>query len=84
MIGAIMIMVIRCLNLLFPDDVSKMKSKYVAAKNKTNPTPYVVTKLKQRVSNFVIVLASIVVPVGIGMNNEQVNINNKITNNCKF
>ena len=46
MIGAIMIMVIRCLNLLFPDDVSKMKSKYVAAKNKTNPTPYVVTKLK--------------------------------------
>lgn len=46
MIGAIMMMVTRRLNLLFPDDVSKMKSKYVAAKNKTKPAPYVVTKLK--------------------------------------
>ena len=39
-------MVTKCLNLLFPDDVFEMKSKYVAAKNKTRPALYVVTKLK--------------------------------------
>lgn len=46
MIGAIMIIVTRSLNLLFSDGVFEMKSKYVAAKNKTKPTPYVVTRLK--------------------------------------